>query len=333
MKPTLISRDSKKKGPQDFDIKESNITLVRDQQGDDNKGTSYLHYHITQGAGAPCVTKLVERLTPAELKQRDNRRSKERLRQKQRNAAPREGVEVSEHLRPFINLWRQYGGQKHLNETTKAFSHGVRALRKLTGGIMFIDVSLPDNMKKWRKRHRFTLKEFETSLKNFHIAKTSLEHFPANKSNLKSMALHDFVYQTFVKDRYSPFLFYLENEPKPVVSSKDPKLTKLLISHYQENMLGISKYNPPLPEKRKFAVASDRLSEFFKENERNIAPGFPLDRPRMVRWLFEAIQRSINGFEDASITPGHLCSDLTFEQRLPTFLTDQAIFSDRNTII
>lgn len=328
-KPTLVIRQGNQKVCRNLFVKEK--IKEKDKKSFYDNNTSY-YYQKDNLEGAP-PPKLIKRLPPEQLNKRKAEKRKERLKNNHRNAAYRPPIEVPKHLKPYVDLWRKYGGQKHENETTKTFGRGVSALRELVEGTMFIGASLPDDKAHWRRYHRFTVDEFETSLKNFHLALTSKDHFPSNKKNLMHMTLENFIYQTFTKQNYSPLLFYLEKPPRQRFPDNNPTLTKLLISYYQDNILGGITYNPTMLERNKFVKASNRLQSFFDEHRDKISPGFPIDKPRMVRWLFEAIQQSLNGFENPVFEPGHLCSELTFEKRLPRFMTSQAIFKDRHTVI
>jgi hypothetical protein len=248
---------------------------------------------------------LIKRLTPKQ------RKSKASIKEKHYLAAPKKPAHVPSTLRPYIDLWRKYGGSKHLDEYTKTFKNGVRLLKRLLKGVAFDKSSFKDE---W-EGHLFTYDDFELSLKRLHLAITSEYYYPLNKRSIKSTTLADFILHGYGRNGdASLFLLYLKDPPRRIFPDKDPKLTKLLI----------------VASRSKFVKASNRLSDFFDSHKQNISPGFIIDRPRMVRWLFEAVQVTLNGFEDDSIKPGHLCSDLTFNERLPKFLIRHAVFRDRH---
>ena len=105
----------------------------------------------------------------------------------------------------------------------------------------------------------------------------------------------------------------LENEPKKIEVDNQPELTASIIKVYQSTMGEQINLSPLQIEK--FMMASSRLNKYFKDNISRLN-GRHYNNKMKATTLLESVFFDVG---DQAITPGWLCSNETFNRRLPDY--------------
>ena len=246
-----------------------------------------------------------------------------------------EAVEAPEEIKTIIKIWEDGGLRK--TRKVELYNKIVKDLIKLKKGTYF------NNKPKLEDYHdrEFTQAEIVEAIDNFTLAAINpfCDPPPSSKYKkvLKGHSLRDFLYNTLNRDsdKLSLFIYYLENKPKtsshalPKID-ENPEYTKLIIKEFLR--ITRSGREPESPfstaDENKFMKASEKLKRFFDVNKRKLASPVYFDMDTQVKVLLKAILFDIGDNENAlsMLTPGWLCSDLTFDKRLPVYMKTNNIF-------
>jgi len=242
------------------------------------------------------------------LKQKQEEKRKEAAQQ----SKPAQ-IQISDDEKKIVEYWESLGLHKTARDT-KTFADSIRSLRKILRGTLF-------------KGCTYTLDDMKTSIVNFSLSAFDEMYEPSNpeqKKRISKMSFSDFLYNPFSKSERSFFLIYL-NSPKQstrVVEDKFPELTKTFKKIYEEKLLGDIHPSYSESEESCFRLSAIRTNEFFSKHRgkmNSILVRTPKDLAGMV------VESVLEDKGDMSITPAWLCSNTTFNRRLPTYLTEQNV--------
>jgi hypothetical protein len=154
-----------------------------------------------------------------------------------------------------------HGGTRY--ETTPQFSALVKKLCVLMTGKLFN--GLP-TMRFWHDK-TWNLDEIKQSIDNFHLAATSTEYLPYDKSGRKKYKMLDFIYCPF--NQYSKSLLVEYQEPPKPASVKPEQIQSqpLFLSLQQEYSSVYPGYLNPI-KTMKLAVGSNRLNEWVSKHKK-----------------------------------------------------------------
>ena len=258
-----------------------------------------------------------EEIAPEKTKSEEIRGKKETLHRKHK----RHPVKITAAVQPYIDVWEDLGLTKHERDT-KTMHDAVKALKKLIAGKFFHDKKPFKSFEGFK----LSLSQWETALERL-VKAQSDEYYPANKSWLK-VSLINFIYNPFVigEKVQCLLLHFLQNEPQERMPNHYPDITKALIKIFGETFFGDLNFQPANGDKVKFNKGGNRTGVFFEKNKKRIAPHFNLTPYKKAQLVIRAIQKDVedNYFV---VSPGFVCSNTTFDIRLPTYLKKQAIFS------
>ena len=224
---------------------------------------------------------------------------------------PKKDIKPPLIIKQYLDCWNNHPVRKHLKQNTIAYAKAVDHLRMLIRGQFFDKLPVDDKY----KQRKFTLQEFEQSLDNFSEMITNILVYPKKKDFIKSMSVSDFLYNTkSVCDNKSYFLICLESEPKKIEIDSYPDLTNTIIKMFK-SVTGNGGYVDSQVQMDKFMMASRRLHNFFKVNG-NRLNGTPYNDKKKVTALLDCV---LSDIDIHKITPGWLCSNETFNRRLPDY--------------
>jgi len=224
-----------------------------------------------------------------------------------------------------IDYWNSKGLTQH-REGTKRHDEIIRLLHKFALGIF------PYKVEQERfKGKKFKRKDFIKSIDQFALAATDPDYEASigssYKEKLRKTPLHEFLWNTFSNGEIhkSLFLHFFENDAKLVtdkyLKDEDPGLTKAIMDEYQRQQLGTK---DEIKSKGPFVKATKRLKAFLEVNKKRLMPGRNLSDENIARWLVTAVTNASRG---KAISAAFLASDLTYEQILPIYLQNEAIFT------
>jgi len=230
-----------------------------------------------------------------------------------RSPPPTEAI-IPGTIKPYIELWERSGGKKH-DIYSKVLKDAVSNLKQLRRGTFFED----------KYPFEKAIGIWEMVLERYQKA-MSPEYLPIQKGMLK-ISLPVFLYNPYAKTvkGKSWFLHFVEYEPEKKTPERFPKMTEALIKVYGQEYLNNKDYKPNPDEMDRFVLGANRLGMFFVKNQRKISPHFRLTDFKKAQLVVDAVKKGVG--RNTIITPGFLCSNLTFDIRLPTYLKEQAIFS------
>jgi hypothetical protein len=290
----------------EFSMDEDN-TLSFNKEKESDRGS-------TETSGVS--TKLVKRKSKVE-KMRS--RPKESL---QREVDPIEAPNISSKILPFINYWEEQGLIQH-ERNTKTFISAVNNLNKIVSrGTLF------NNMTDFEEfaDTKLSFEDFTLAVDNY-VKARSHDYLPVEKKWL-NYSLSAFLYNPYGKNgrTKSPLLYFLLNPPEAHINDHYPDITKSLIKQFAD---WDPDYKPTDKDRLKFIEAGNRTGAFFKAHSHKIASHFKLPPQRKAELLIRAVRKDTED-QGLVVTPGYLCSNMTFDHRLPTYLKNQAIFSSVN---
>lgn len=228
-------------------------------------------------------------------------------------------VNIPLAIQPYIELWEEFGFRKH-GRNTAILKDSVSVLKKMLAGVFFEDKPGYEEY----EFYRLGLEDFKTSLTNFK-KRFDMRYKPENKNTLPQ-DLKTFLYNPNAKVYKSHFIQNLKNEPRQIKTKREDKhsqLTEILVSEFGKQILGNDNYKPINEvDWNKFTMASERLAGFF-DRHKDRYNGTSLNALRMSGLLISSIKKDVGN--SMTISPGFLCSNKTFEERLPRYLKEQAI--------
>ena len=230
----------------------------------------------------------------------------------------------------IVELWKALDHPKH-REGTKLYRSIDKAIRKLAHGTFFNDTCLTSY-----HDQKFTEWQVKDVIKRFSLASHNLDYQPSPgsyKDHLKKVSLLKFFYNPDVKKEKSLFIKYFENPPELASNTTrkkadtDPALTSMVKRVFTDRVLGgVDVGDWDETADMKFILATEKLIDFFGRNSGRINKAY-LNRGNIdkAEYLVESIISHIGESNMQKITPGYLCSDLTFKTRLPAYLNAQGI--------
>lgn len=204
---------------------------------------------------------------------------------------PKQPVFVPQKVKPFVDVWEQHGNRIH-GRYTKAMDKGVQHLKKAITGHLFQNVTGYEN-------YKITIEDFDKALRRFNTAKQE-DFYPKEKDKMP-LNLSDFLLH-YRDVKYSPFITYLENPPKPKqrkIPQVNEGLTGRLQLDYGDLVLRIQDYEPSTgADLKHFADASNNLARYYERA--NIAISV-FELPKL---LIECLRKVLR--KDSIIMPHHL---------------------------
>lgn len=245
-------------------------------------------------------------------------RIKEKSNTLQTKKTPTQEVKLNNKILPFIEMWEEAGGTKHRRDS-KVFASAVGNLKRLVSrGTFFNDKG--DEFKEFADT-KLEIGDWGLALRNYTKARKP-EYLPRKKDWIKRLSLANFIYQPYASIK-SPLIYFIKFNPQFIVQDNNPILTKSLTEQFAE---WNPNYKPNGSDRNKFISASNKATTFFEEHKNKIASHFHLTPHKIAQFILRAVKKDMEG-SSMLITPGFLCSDKTFDHRLPTYLKNQAVFS------
>ncbi len=215
-------------------------------------------------------------------------------------------------VKHYLDIWHKFPVRKHFKQNTVAYEKAVNDLRMLIRGTFFDQLPVDDGF----KNRKFSPIEFEKAAYRFSQSITNLLCYPKNKKFFKNMSVSDFLYYNNSIENKSQFLYFLENEPELIEVDKNPKLTSAIMRVLQ-SATG-KDFSTSSQQMDKFLMSSRRLHKYWGENKSRLNGRFYSDE-MIAKVLVESVLFDTDGKD---ITPGWLCSNETFDRRLPEYCED-----------
>jgi len=239
------------------------------------------------------------------------------------------------------SLWKELGLSQH-REGTKLYSKSCRVVDKLMSG-SFFDGSSDFREYKGRK---FTYDDFALSINRFKLAALSPDYSPEQgtyKEHLKRMSLLTFLYNVKANNvrHQSLFIHYLNNEPEKLSErfttkvNKEEPVVKVLAEGFRRlaNMNGEAFTNKQWMD---LSYTAKRIREVLPEyskrirmfNYHRMVGDFEDGESLIASYILDALEEELKS-STQTITTGWLCSEKTFEERLPNYLFKiNAVYKD-----
>lgn len=248
----------------------------------------------------------------------------------------RKDQEVNTSLVAIIDKWNSLESLPHHNAGTKTYARITSNLESLFAGTFFNKI--PEFAK--YKGRRFNRPEIIEAMRRHHLAATSADYMPLNKTHLQSIRLDVFWYNSYGKteDSMSWFLHWLEHEPVLVnekrnesILSKDanPDITNMLINWYSDVVMKGNNGHYTPQQVMDFVSASKRIKTYSEKIKIN-NEGYWVqmhdckNKPELIAKLtMEMLEEYIN--KNAKKVPTFfLASENTYTQFLPDYLKSTA---------
>ena len=239
---------------------------------------------------------------------------------------------VPDKVFPFLDYW--FAKELTLyGEHTKSFAEDVESLKKLTIGKYFVDKNVVFKY----MGASFTLEQWKLAVDRFKLACTDANCFPKRKENIRKFTISKFLYNPFSARNNGPdstsfFLNMLEGPPRRirhVVEDGCPEITQRfvhLFKEYRKEVFNDYGYRPSEEDKDRFVQATQKTILFFEELKPKLH-NFHIQFSRensFPDFVWAAVLHDVGG-ADFDVTPGFLCSNRTYEKRLPDYLTYKRI--------
>lgn len=218
-------------------------------------------------------------------------------------------------IKEFIDYWHSKPLAKHA-DNTKTYKNIINDIRELVRADFYSSFPVEHKF----QNRKFTLAEFKIAVDRFVIMVTDKTVYPLNKKFIKYMGISKFLYCRWSPINKSHFLLCLEKEPVKIPIDPNPELTDMLVLRYKETTS--MSFQPSSAQMDKFIMASNRLSNFFEKNKHRLNGGIThkvWNEKNKVDLLLNAVYADTNG---QPISPGWLCSNDTFDRRLPAYFED-----------
>jgi hypothetical protein len=234
---------------------------------------------------------------------------------------------VPKTVQPYLDHWF-IRDLRVPGEETKQFSKDIEALKRLLTGKFFEDKAIPH--KYWSKS--FSLTEWKLSVDRFAMIARNPDYLPTDKGFLSKFTISDFLYNAYSKGGpHSFFLEMLDREPKRIKRLEDdhPEITerfKFLYNEYRKEVHNDYGYRPDTQDNEKFAQATKRTVQLFEGLKKDIK-NYHVEFSRtnsVPDFVWAAVLHDTSGFA-GEISPGYLCSNITFEKRIPNYLNYKRI--------
>lgn len=198
--------------------------------------------------------------------------------------------------------------------TTKTLKKDVDTLRKLRNGKLFDNYPVLSEFNR-----KYSYGELKEIIKRHSLA-LNPEYELENKKYYK-IHFHKFLYNPFA-DTKSYFCKWLKDPPTHkgyIQKNPYPEMTDVFLKH-------LSRGKPIKPKEMNKLIRAAKLTvQFFKDHPETLKSRFQ-SKSAMAEILWEAVKAddTIKGY----ITAGYLCSDTTFDRRLPDYCERQLLFEE-----
>jgi hypothetical protein len=236
-------------------------------------------------------------------------------------------VKPSKPILRIIDHWGSLGLHQNKNPDTKVYKKTVERIKKVRRGSF--------DREGFRDR-KFTDEEIIRAIDNFSLAATDPSRNPAEgdyKDYLKKLSLQDFFHNEWTKNgNRSLFLYYLENQPKPVEPATPdyyPPVTREIEDSYVREVLGNVNSEPfSNHEKNCFRKGGKMLVDFFKSVEDKCwLSGDQKRYPELlVPYVFHALRKEHND-NLSKVTPGWFSQPSLYSRTVLAYLHQQALIT------
>lgn len=226
-------------------------------------------------------------------------------------------------IQEVIDFWNNLG-LKSCNEGTLIYNKAIQMMKRARRGKIGI-----------REDYKFSYDEIKEAIKKFSLSVQDPHYYPSESNplhkTLKGTNLGDFIYSEWTTKSW--MIKYLEEPLKKAEDTSDlndeyPDITEVFINLYIRKVLGgiAPKKGFNYYDRTCFVKAAQRTVEFFKDNRRrmNLHLTGSMTVVKFAKLVWEALDRSLHG-EVHKLTPGWLCSDATFQKKLPAYLYREGI--------
>lgn len=231
---------------------------------------------------------------------------------------------VPESIHLLILFWKDLG-LRLPGIDSKAYPRMVSYLRQLKTGKLF--------------GVKYSDEQIRKVMLSFSKAASSNDYLPVPgeyKEWLANMYLPDFIYNPYIKGNGVKSYFKEFEEkgvqtvpPHKIEQLKDnhPEVTKIFMDYYRTHKHGRVQTELNISEQNKFIAASKRLTEFYNTYRDKIALGVDSGLRGLANLLCMALEKAVDG-DFSKLTPGWFGSDMTFNDRLPAYLEEQAYWAE-----
>lgn len=235
-------------------------------------------------------------------------------------------------VKEIVQFWNNTPGLKKVQiRDTKKFNSVWSKINKARKGTLLL--KHPD-----LEQRKFSMFDILQAMKNFKLAAFDSDYDPPNwmKERLRNTELPDFLYSEFSNSEENRcMILKYQNPPKTAVKMEEdkyPQVSSVLRKFYKKEILGRANVDKITPsDENKIRKASIKLSKFFLKNKNKFLHASVMGGVTTVKisgWMCESIKwdREMFGNNTIPLTAGFLCSDRTFEYRLPAYLKEQGIW-------
>lgn len=290
---------------------------------------------VTQTENKPLAKDSVAIPTPENINNvspRPTPRKIEILKKETTKPTPKTPQEIQE----LIQFWCGLGLVQHKNPEKKVYQEASKMLQKLMKAKFFEKDS---NYPKYAD-YKFTKQEIIDTFKEFALSATNFNYQPqagSYKTFLGKTSLPNFLYNN--KTQKSLFIQFFEEkavllkDSQMLVEDLDQETTVILKHLYEKKITKIKPLKYDSRDENNFRKTSNNLKLFYELNRNIVVGEFNLlgsdigAKRKRADYLFEAIMASIGDNSELKmlITTSWLCSDKTFNERLPKYLNEQGI--------
>lgn len=217
-----------------------------------------------------------------------------------------------------LDIWNSYGVlKKVVNNGTKRFESDLKSLKAYVRGSLFDGTEFESFME-----GKYNIDNFRFAVSRFSISASDPGFYPLDKKPLVGMTIKDFFLNPHSKVR-SAFILHLKHPPRPLASKihipeRDYIMAATIIRKYAIIALDSREYAPATSDFHKFLDAASKLI-FFLDKRRSM---YRIEDYQAAEYLVKAVAKDIG--DPGRMSPGYLCSDDTFNRRLPNYLKDVA---------
>ena len=231
---------------------------------------------------------------------------------------PKPLPKYSKVIKEMVDYWNSKSVlRKHTRTDTSTFKNIIFHLRLLLKGKFFESLSVNSKY----KNRKFSVDEFKTTVDKFALIVEDLTLFPKNKQYIKRLGISNFLFDVTSSKVESYFLYCFEGKLEKNIVDYFPELTLEIAKLFKE--VNGNNYKFSDDQMNRIILASSRLSSFFLKNNQKIK-GRYYDNKMKAQVLIESVLKDTQG---NTFTPGHLCSNDTFDRRLPQFCEDHIFIS------
>jgi hypothetical protein len=225
----------------------------------------------------------------------------------------KEYTKLPESVLDIMEYWTEMG-LRMPKKNSKLHVTCIKRINSLLSGKIF--------------KKKYTVDEIKDSITKFSFAALDPLFEPSDifyKKKLSQMTIGQFILNPYGKET-SLFQKYLKRvalQAKTIVDDEYPETTAVVKKLYEEKVLGGVAVEYSSYDENCFRKAAIKINEFFEKNRKKINSNYKsYDR---VRLLFNSIFKEEPKY---TVTPAWLCSQKTFNNRLPAYMFRQALIDD-----